>query len=169
MSELPFLPLYIDAYEAATTHLTPLEDGLYCRLLRLMWRSPGCCVPDDPRWLARQMRVDNDTYVRLVMPLIKEFCTVKNGRIIQRRLYAEWAKAKDIIEKKKSAGKLGGDAKALKTRGLKAGTTTVLPPHLHLQSHIQNTLPSSLSEAGEETIVQFPASDALKSTMGWKK
>ncbi len=117
MSKLPYMPLYVDDYEAATAHLTLEEDGIYNRLLRLCWRTSGCSVPDDPSWIARRMRVDLDTYHRLVEPIIKEFFGRANGRVSQRRQRAEYQKANEVSRKRSEAGKKGGRPhKPLKTK-----------------------------------------------------
>ena len=117
MSKLPYMPLYVDDYEAATAHLTLEEDGIYNRLLRLCWRTSGCSVPDDPSWIARRMRVDLDTYHRLVEPIIKEFFGRANGRVSQRRQREEFQKANEVSRKRAAAGKKGGrPRKPLKTK-----------------------------------------------------
>nr|QQZ48877.1 DUF1376 domain-containing protein [Phenylobacterium glaciei] len=41
----PCLPLWIDDYDAATSHLTAAEDGVYGRLLRLAWRTLAVLCP----------------------------------------------------------------------------------------------------------------------------
>lgn len=115
MSTHPYLPLYVDDYEAATAHLTPEEDGIYNRLLRLCWRTPGCSLPNDGAWIARKVRISTADYERVAKPVVEEFFKVSRGRLVQKRLKAEY----DDISRKKSkrvkAGKAGGDAKALKS------------------------------------------------------
>ena len=70
---LPYFPFYPSDFEAKTSHLSLEEDGAYNRLLRLMWMTPGCSLPDDPVWIARRLRVDAATYDRVVAPVIAEF------------------------------------------------------------------------------------------------
>lgn len=117
MATHPILPLYVDDYDAATAHLTPAEDGIYMRLLRLAWRTPGCSLPDDPAWIARKIRLNTDEFLAVAKPVLDEFFQVVRGRLVQRRLRAEY----DSISRRKSAraeaGKKGGNAKALKTKG----------------------------------------------------
>lgn len=55
MAEFPALPLWTDAWVADTKHLTWLERGTYHDLLVLMWRSPGCRIPNDDHWLAKRL------------------------------------------------------------------------------------------------------------------
>ena len=129
MSTHPYVPLYVDDYEAATAHLTAEEDGVYMRLLRLCWRTPGCSIPNDPAWIARKIRLSKDDFERVAKPVIDEFFKVQRGRLIQKRLKDEY----ESISRKKSArvraGKRGGDAKALKTKEIAAGNASDLPAH----------------------------------------
>jgi uncharacterized protein YdaU (DUF1376 family) len=113
---IPYMPLYCGDYEADTAHLTIEEDGAYMRLLRLCWRSPGCCVPNDPAWIMRKMRVDAETYERTVAPIISEFFKIEKAKVYSPRLSAEHARISDTFEKRSAAGKKGGrPAKSLKS------------------------------------------------------
>lgn len=129
MSTHPYIPLYVDDYEAATAHLTPEEDGIYNRLLRLAWRTPGCALPTDPAWLARKVRLSSEDFARIAQPLLDEFFSVQRGKYVQRRLKREY----DDISRKKSArklaGKKGGAAKALKEQEKSASNASDLPAH----------------------------------------
>jgi uncharacterized protein YdaU (DUF1376 family) len=125
----PYIPLYVDDYEAATAHLTPEEDGIYSRLLRLCWRTPGCSLPNDPVWIARKIRITADDFDRIARPVIDDFFKVVRGRLVQKRLKAEY----ENISRKKSArvkaGKAGGDAKARKTHDNDPSNASVLLAH----------------------------------------
>lgn len=127
MSTHPYLPLYVDDYDAHTAHLSAEEDGVYMRLLRLAWRTPGCSLPNDPAWIARKIRLSAADFERVAKPVIEEFFKVKRGRLVQGRLKDEYD---DISRKKaarKEAGKKGGSAKALKTQENVSSNATVLP------------------------------------------
>lgn len=127
MTTHPYIPLYVDDFEAATTHLTPAEDGIYNRLLRLCWRTPGCSIPDDAAWIARKIRISAEEFDRIAAPVIEEFFTRSRGRVFQKRLKVEY---EDITRKKiarKKAGKAGGAAKALKAKEKEPSNATVLP------------------------------------------
>jgi len=113
---LPYFNMYPTDFEAKTSHLTLEEDGAYNRLLRLMWMTPGCSLPDDDKWIMRRMRVDQDTFDRVVSVILDEFFERRNGRVSNARLAREYAKSNDAHKKRVSAGKLGGNAKALKTK-----------------------------------------------------
>lgn len=55
MAEFPALPLWTDALLADTSHLTDEDFGRYIRLLILMWRTPGCKIPNDLAWISRKL------------------------------------------------------------------------------------------------------------------
>lgn len=107
----PYLPLYIDDYEAATAHLTLIEDGIYMRLLRLCWRTPGCSVPDDEAWIFRRLRAHSDEERDAVRAIVDEFFERKSGRIFQPRLMREFDKLDETYRKRSEAGKKGGRQK----------------------------------------------------------
>lgn len=116
MSNLPRMPLFVDDYEAATAHLTLEEDGAYLRLLRVCWRMPHCTIPNDPAWIRRKMRVDQETYDRVVAPIIKEFFRRNRGRLYQKRLLSEFVYVDGVSTERSIAGKKGGVNSALKRR-----------------------------------------------------
>lgn len=125
----PYIPLYIDDYEAATAHLTAEEDGVYNRLLRLCWRTPGCSIPNDPAWIARKIRLSAEDFDRVAKPVIEEFFKVQRGRLVQKRLKDEYD---DISRKKtarKKAGSSGGRQKALNAKENLSSTASDLPAH----------------------------------------
>lgn len=122
----PYLPLYVDDYDAATAHLTPAEDGAYGRLLRLCWRTPGCSLPNDDAWIARKIRMSPAEFLKVAKPVIDEFFRLQRGRLVQKRLKAEY---EDISRKKSArvkAGKKGGEAKALKNNENDPSNASVL-------------------------------------------
>lgn len=127
MADLPYMPMFVDDYEAATAHLTLVEDGAYNRLLRLCWRTPGCSIPSDPAWIARKMRVDQAAYEAVVAPIIAEFFDVRGGRVSQKRLSSEFARSSALSNARKTAGKKGGIAKAMKNKDNDAGKAKILP------------------------------------------
>lgn len=110
---MPYFPMYPTDFEAKTSHLTLEEDGAYNRLLRLMWMTPGCSLPEDANWICRRMRVDAATFARVIAPLIEEFFKRQNGRIFSPRLREEFEKADVTYKKRSEAGKKGGRPKAI--------------------------------------------------------
>lgn len=111
---LPYFPFYPDDYEADTAHLNLEEDGAYFRLLRLCWRSPGCRIPADPKWIARKMRVTDAKFRKVIAPIIEEFFVTAAGFVYSERLLKEWQKSDVAHRKRVSAGRKGGKAKSLK-------------------------------------------------------
>jgi len=107
--------MYPTDFEADTSHLTLAEDGAYNRLLRLMWMTPGCSLPDDADWIRRRMRCQSDADFETVMTVVGEFFTRKSGRIISPRLAKEHQKTDLAHRKRVEAGSMGGKAKAAKS------------------------------------------------------
>jgi uncharacterized protein YdaU (DUF1376 family) len=156
----PFIPLYVDDYEAATVHLSPEEDGIYNRLLRLCWRTPGCSLPSDAGWIARKIRVSAEYYERVVHSLLTEFFVLQKGRWTQLRLKREYD---DITRRKngrKLAGKQGGLSKARKTKektssnaSFLLGDTRATPypyPYPESETH-KESLPATRARAKSAT------------------
>jgi uncharacterized protein YdaU (DUF1376 family) len=81
-----------------------------------MWMTPGCSLPDDNAWIQRRMRVDSDTFERVVLVIIEEFCERKNGRVSNAKLTQVFQESIDKHKKRVEAGSKGGKAKALKTK-----------------------------------------------------
>ena len=90
MSQFPSLPLFTDAWVAATNHLTRLERGTYHDLLVLMWRSPGCRVPNDDAWLGKHLRMTPEEVQVELWPIISEFARIEGNWITQKRLSKEY-------------------------------------------------------------------------------
>ena len=53
MAKFPFFKFWPANYLADTTHLSPLEHGVYLLLLLAEWQSPDCRLPNDDIMLAR--------------------------------------------------------------------------------------------------------------------
>ncbi len=156
VSDLPSMPYYVDDFEADTPHLGLEEDGAYNRLLRLCWRSPECCIPDDPAWIQRRMRVDLDTYNRIVAPLLDEFFTRDKGKVWQKRQRQEYAYVMAMVSKRKEAGAKGGYTKALRRKEIDPSNTTVLPVangYQNASNGLASTSTSTSIEEKRETFV----------------
>ena len=127
MSEIPYLPLYVNDFEGDTAHLNLEEDGAYNRLIRLCWRTPTCSIPNDPKWIIKRLRIDQAQYDDVVKPIIEDYFTIKKGRVFQKRLQKEFDKISNTILERKKAGKKGGNAKALNNSKKDPSNTNVLP------------------------------------------
>lgn len=124
---LPYFPMYPTDFEADTSHLTLAEDGAYNRLLRLMWMTAGCSLPDDDVWVMRRMRVDKATFDSVVSVVIHEFFQRKGGRIVSHRLAKEYQKTDLAHKKRVAAGSMGGKAKALKSGNNSSSNAKAMP------------------------------------------
>lgn len=105
---IPYMPLYVADYEADTAHLSIEEDGVYMRLLRLCWRTPGCSLPDDDEWIKRRLRVSESEWQRVAAPIIAEFFKRDKGRLFSVRLHREHERINDTHQKRRDAGRKGG-------------------------------------------------------------
>jgi uncharacterized protein YdaU (DUF1376 family) len=105
---LPYFPLYAVDHEAETAHLSLEEVGAHDRLWRLCWMTPGCSIPDDPAWIARRLRVDAETYERVVVVVLAEFFKRRRGRLYSPRLLAEFEKTLAVRNRRSQAGQKGG-------------------------------------------------------------
>jgi uncharacterized protein YdaU (DUF1376 family) len=93
MAQFPGLMLWTDAWIADTVHLSRLERGIYIDLLVLIWRTPGCRVPNDDKWLAKHMRMNAKEVSQELRPIIREFCQCDGNHIFQKRLQKEFVRA----------------------------------------------------------------------------
>lgn len=68
-------PLYIDVqyFGYKTAHLTIEEEGIFIRLLLLLWDSSDKRLPCESAWLVRRLRIDQDQYASLANPILDEF------------------------------------------------------------------------------------------------
>lgn len=115
MTDLPYMPLYIADFEGSTAFLSLEEEGLYFRLLRLMWQTPGGTVPNNKEWLSRRLRISPEHSV-ILDTIIEDFCQIKSKRLAQKRLLEEYIKTYNKILARKKAGKLGGVSKSMKSK-----------------------------------------------------
>jgi uncharacterized protein YdaU (DUF1376 family) len=122
MAKYPGLLLWTDAWIADTHHLTVELRGVYMDLLILMWRTSGCRVPNDDKWLALHLGYTADQITNLVRPVITEFGTLVAGGdfVAQKRLQREFAHASGRKEKAALA------ARARWTK--KKGNKQAMPP-----------------------------------------
>jgi len=171
---LPYFPMYPTDFEADTSHLTLAEDGAYNRLLRLMWMTPGCSLPDDDVWILRRMRCADDGEKQLVMDVVDEFFTRSKGRVRNARLAKEFAKSDVAHKKRVSAGSKGGKAKALKTNNSEPINAKAMPkqpepepePYIREDTNVSSSdLPPAIDEISE-AVLHF---NATAEKVGWPK
>ena len=156
MASMAFFKFYPDDYDAATAHLTLEEDGAYMRLLRLCWRSPGCSIPNDPKWIQRKMRVSAEDYERIVAPIIAEFFHSSGARIASNRLSSEWQAASKTSVKHSEAGRKGGLATQRKNKE-------------KVSSQAKATLKQQVQATLKHTRYQKPEEEDYTSSSGFKE
>ena len=156
---LPYFAFYPTDFEADTSHLTLEEDGAYNRLLRLCWMSPGCSLPDDDAWIMRRLRVDQDAFDRVVRIVLDEFFDRRAGRVSNARLTREFVASGDKHSRRVSAGKLGGTAKAQKTKGNSPSNARAMPkqpePEPEPEQEEEEDANASLSDLPKKPPVKF--------------
>lgn len=106
MAEFPALPIWTDAYMLDCGHLSDAEHGRYFLLLMLIWRSPGCRIPADPKWIARKLKRTPEEYENQIMPLIAEFCYTTGNWVEQKRLREEYLYLQKQSKKQSDIAKL---------------------------------------------------------------
>lgn len=119
MAEFPALPFYTDAYLADTRHLTTEEHGAYLLLLLCAWRTRGCALKDDDRFLARTVGVSPQRW-RKLKPALMEFFDVSGGLWRQKKLTDVYRNVEDRVARNRANGAKGGRARASRERAAKA-------------------------------------------------
>jgi uncharacterized protein YdaU (DUF1376 family) len=106
--------LNVGHYVLDTRHLTRSEHGAYLLLLMSMWSAGGRLAADDAQ-LAKLALCTPDEWAEMRATIMRFF--TKRGRSIsQKRLTAELAHARDVIEERRKAGAAGGKASGRKRR-----------------------------------------------------
>mgnify|MGYP003148400954 CR=1 FL=1 len=131
MAELPFMPLWTDAYLADTDHLSFEQHGIYLKLLMLIWRTPGCQVPNDQAWIERRMRLSSGQFENLLKPLLEEYLDNTGNYITSKRLQREFEYAQEKSQKQSARAK----SRWLKEKGVSPGNANTMrvnetPPDL---------------------------------------
>jgi uncharacterized protein YdaU (DUF1376 family) len=146
--------LWTDAWIADTHHLTVELRGAYMDLLILMWRTPGCRVPNNDHWLAHHLGYTPNQVATLVRPLIAEFGTLVAGAdfVAQKRLQREFAVAHARKEKAASAIRSRWAKKKTNSQVIHSSPAPApAPEHSTVQVQVTGTEgPGSLASARHE-------------------
>lgn len=110
MSGRTWMPLYWADLLTDTVHLSPAELGAYMRLIGRYWVS-GEPLPDDAARLRRITGMSEREW-SASRDALRDLFTVEDGVWRHGRVEAELADAKEKYERRASAGKRGGQAKA---------------------------------------------------------
>lgn len=111
---LPYMQWYPSDYVAATAHLTLGEDGLYRRLIDLLWMEGGS-VPSDERWLRKRLRVTPAEWEEH-WPAVVELVNDDGEQITQGRVEREMQKASARVEAARKAGRRSGEVRSSNAR-----------------------------------------------------
>lgn len=152
---IPYIPLFVAEFEADTLHLTAEQDGVFNRLLRLCWRTPGCSVPNDRAWIQPRLRLDDEAWERSVEPVIAEFFKIDKGRLFSSRLQREWERINATTAARRAAGRKGGrPVQPTDNKGSAAkpglNKTKAGPKHSHTHTHKDPPTPQGGSGNGAD-------------------
>jgi len=107
-----WMPLHIADYLADTGRLNTTQHGAYLLLLMEIWRNGP--MRDDVDELAAVARTDARTWKKSIWPTIEPFFQIAEGRVDQKRLAKERAKALEISDKRRDAVQQRNDRKGNK-------------------------------------------------------
>lgn len=113
MAELPFIPIFPDAWMLDTLHLNMEEVGAYFTLIQVAWKNPDG-LADDDKALATYTRMGVHRWRTRVKPRVMKFWTLRDGMWTQKRLEKERKFAQDRATVSRNNGARGGRPKLLK-------------------------------------------------------
>lgn len=117
MSAPLWMPLYVADYLGDTGHLSTVEHGAYMLLIMHYWQHGG--LPDDEEKLARIVRLRPKEWSNICSTLADLF--LPGWR--HKRIDAELAKAQQVIDKRRAAGRASAEQRANKS-------STHVPTHV---------------------------------------
>jgi uncharacterized protein YdaU (DUF1376 family) len=106
MAEFSFLPIATDSLLADTDHLSNEEFGIYLRILIKMWRAPACRLPCADALHMRLHKVNSKEFNRLYKPILNEFFSSDGNYYTQKRLSAEFKRARLTRQKRSVAANI---------------------------------------------------------------
>jgi uncharacterized protein YdaU (DUF1376 family) len=106
---------HLGDYDAATAHLSWLEDMAYTRLLRLYYRKE-LPVPTDVKEACRLVRAITKEQKAAVESVLKEFFALMDDGWHQKRCDEDVRKYQQKVAHNREVGKLGGRPKKVKTQ-----------------------------------------------------
>jgi uncharacterized protein YdaU (DUF1376 family) len=157
MAQFPCLPLWTDAWIADTAHLSVEERGLYHDLLVLMWRTPGCRIPNDHVWITRHLRLRSSEADHLHL-IIREFCHTDGNWITQKRLGREYVLAFErkgrlsVLHKHRKGNKKG-------INGSRSSASDHHEPNINPEpkpKHLDSSLSMAIEEAQARSLASAP-------------
>jgi uncharacterized protein YdaU (DUF1376 family) len=125
VSAVDGMMLWTSKVLASTSHLTTIQFGARMRIVISMWRNGGSLSNDDVR-LARIAGMPLDKWRKNRADVLESF-SIDGDRIIDRELQEELEKTLGLIEKRRLAGRAGGNAKSLKNNQPDVASATNVP------------------------------------------
>lgn len=104
-----WMPLYIGAYHADTTHLTRSQHGAYLLLLMAYWRKGGALPADDTRLAAIAKATPKEW--RRLRPVMADFFEIRDGHWHQKRADRELTRAAALMEARSIGGQRTAQAR----------------------------------------------------------
>lgn len=98
MAGFPRLPLHVGDYIKDTPPICRNNwehHGIYLIALMLAWSTPGCRLPNDPKWLAERFGCTQTEYETFVRPVLARYFKGDGNWLRQKRLSLE----KTYVEK----------------------------------------------------------------------
>ena len=92
-------PIWVDAFQRDTQHLSADEFGAYFLILMAMWTRESCDFPDDDNRLARVSRVSTRLWRSRIGPALRGFFQSIDGALISKRLRQEAAFTEEALQK----------------------------------------------------------------------
>ncbi len=110
-----WMPVWIQERRAKASTLTHLEHSALSFLTMLLWENGGS-VPNDPAWIAKQLKLTSEQWVDVRGSLLAD-CEVGGSEITHPKIKAEHAKAVENRKQKIAAGKASAEARAIQRQG----------------------------------------------------
>lgn len=107
MSQLPIMPMIVDAMLGDTLHLSAAEFGAYNLLIFATWRNNAVPFPDSDIILARICRMTNAEWKRS-RPALVQFFDIRDGFWRQNNLEKQWKLATERASRARENGHRGG-------------------------------------------------------------
>jgi uncharacterized protein YdaU (DUF1376 family) len=110
----PAFMFYVDdfASDGKVEAMTTEGVGCYILLLCKAWReTPPGTIPDDDRLLARWARVSDQRWSELRREVLLPWEPSSEGRLVQKRLSAEFRKQRERANSRSRSGKAGAEAR----------------------------------------------------------
>jgi uncharacterized protein YdaU (DUF1376 family) len=169
MAEFPALPFWTDAWLADTSHLSWEEKGLYHHLIIMLWRAPGCQIPNDESWIERRCHGNAIAMLRLC----QEFCRLsEDGKFwFHRRLSDQWNWLQEKRQNNREKANYRWNKDKTLYNGIANGDAMAMPTQSQWNATKTKTKTTLKSEIGfqerKEGFKALPRSPEFIAWMNW--